>query len=723
MSCFAHCDVDFVVVLVLPTGVHACDHFVCNLHHLSRSANAWSVPDTFAPHVTNSKFRRGAQQDAHEYLVHLRALMHKQCKAVEELFQGNLSSKLVCTTCNGVSTRLDPFFDLQVPVGSRTLQHALDNYAAPVYASDVNCGACKSKTKCVKTIQPSSFGPIVVFQIKRFQFTQSGSSKTHQRVEFDENMSLGGKAYQAYAVVRHHGNHLAGGHYTCTVRSPDGKWRHLDNSSSDPKNEIVPLDRALDPRNVYMVMYRAVSDAAASIRIAVSGATVPGAPAASSAAAPARAMASTSSAASAPSRVHDPLPPAAPASATSSASSGSWFGRLGKIASSVASVLSNLMPHGSAPPSVHYDMPDYDVPDMDPSDISGGDVSESDDDLAAGSGASGGDSLDTEALDAWTTDRLASFAEDPCDDQITFTDDDDNVAPQRCPVLSKQQNQDADECVKMLKAAKASQSPSKFKDGELHGPCGSIHGVQFIPRRSMPMPCVDTQGFVWVPELQFGADVAPVKCPRCHQGTVQSHGYGRRRVLIKEYATWLVFRRYKCTKCKVPSSVKSSDHAKRIKMAETALTFNSTDANVRALLPQWVSLQFPFVCTQAAHNSIMVHESIIQDCLQALGRNCVWDAIRKSIEEAHSHTWGQQCETFMAYQVWRQRNGAVQAGSGGNFTSVQPVEFERYSHSAASWVPNADAIQHVVMQALRHQDAVFTKLMQGVSGESLSMVR
>ncbi|XP_049776033.1 ubiquitin carboxyl-terminal hydrolase 22 [Schistocerca cancellata] len=72
------------------------------------------------------------QQDAHEFFIAALDVLHRHCKGtsplptsnphhcnciIDQIFTGGLQSDVVCQACNGVSTTIDPFWDISLDLG------------------------------------------------------------------------------------------------------------------------------------------------------------------------------------------------------------------------------------------------------------------------------------------------------------------------------------------------------------------------------------------------------------------------------------------------------------------------------------------------------------------------------------------------------------------------------------------------------------------------------
>jgi len=187
-------------------------------------------------------FRRGVQEDSHEFLRLLIDGMQKCCKASDkgdgeigtkmdtgelvarypfELFRGSIKSKVKCLVCGEESSTLDPIEDLTLTLqGSNTsLTSALEHFVKEEKLEGYKCEKChdgKSSSVAVaatagatKVSGLSKVPPILTLHLKRFRygiessmgqyggyggsmlgFGKSGSTKIEGHVRFEEILNL-----------------------------------------------------------------------------------------------------------------------------------------------------------------------------------------------------------------------------------------------------------------------------------------------------------------------------------------------------------------------------------------------------------------------------------------------------------------------------------------------------------------------------------------------------
>jgi ubiquitin carboxyl-terminal hydrolase 2/21 len=169
---------------------------------------------------------------------------------IQDLFVGQLKSTLTCTVCEHRSVTYDPFWDLSLPIPSRskteevnitrcfrafTQEEILDGDEKPT------CEKCKKRRKCTKRFQIEIFPKILVIHLKRFSGTRY-RTKLDTKVSFPFDLNLtefaadssGSRkqnpSYSLYGVSNHMGG-THGGHYTAYCKHPDtDRWHGYNDS-------------------------------------------------------------------------------------------------------------------------------------------------------------------------------------------------------------------------------------------------------------------------------------------------------------------------------------------------------------------------------------------------------------------------------------------------------------------------------------------------------------
>ncbi|XP_075219029.1 ubiquitin carboxyl-terminal hydrolase 2-like isoform X2 [Lycorma delicatula] len=170
---------------------------------------------------------------------------------IVDLFVGQLKSTLKCTVCGHCSTTYEVFWDLSLPLPSRTgslrLSQCLEHFTKEeILDGDEmpTCSKCKVRRKCSKGFTIQKLPNILVLHLKRFSPTER-FRKLSATVDFpltnldmssymDSSANLETPLYNLYAVSNHSGN-THSGHYTAYCRQPHtDNWYHFNDSRVSP---------------------------------------------------------------------------------------------------------------------------------------------------------------------------------------------------------------------------------------------------------------------------------------------------------------------------------------------------------------------------------------------------------------------------------------------------------------------------------------------------------
>ena len=193
------------------------------------------------------------QQDAAEVLDFIldKLQIQSQPKFIESLFYGKekLLTKCKDSNMNDIKSEDDNpvlyFLRLSFPDidNDITINDFLNKYTKDEELTDKltdsHWNNCKGAiTKSISLLEPP---PILIIQLKRFEFKDNNTSKITKPVDIpldldisnyitnqDENINT---KYKLYSVIQHHGDDFQKGHYTATIRDIDtdnANWYKYD---------------------------------------------------------------------------------------------------------------------------------------------------------------------------------------------------------------------------------------------------------------------------------------------------------------------------------------------------------------------------------------------------------------------------------------------------------------------------------------------------------------
>lgn len=250
-------------------------------------------------------FRKGRQEDAHEFARCLLDAMHKKIcdvskpKAKEgsarsetsfvwQVFGGKLRSRVTCQTCTRHSDKYDGFMDLSLDIAkSKSVANALKSYVRVEVLDGQNKYKCEMgpgkphMTRATKQFTVDVSPLILTIQLKRFEYVPFGRGKLNQMVEYPLELDLGcatsgakqegkGKGtksmervssnddsisnkYALFGVVVHSGSSMHSGHYYCYVKGATGLWYEMDDETVTQCSENVALKQ-----RAYLLFYAKV---------------------------------------------------------------------------------------------------------------------------------------------------------------------------------------------------------------------------------------------------------------------------------------------------------------------------------------------------------------------------------------------------------------------------------------------------------------------------------
>ncbi|EEC05782.1 ubiquitin-specific protease, putative [Ixodes scapularis] len=222
------------------------------------------------------------QQDAHEFFIATLDVLHRHCKGtngisstnphhcnciIDQIFTGGLQSDVVCQSCKGVSTTIDPFWDISLDLGpSSHLQQLMPHpgwqtlhlFTRPEHlgsSAKIRCGQCQSYQESTKQLTMKKLPVVCSFHLKRFEHSRSFHKKISSLISFPQYLDMSpfmsssprapeavaqapegaqepsrpchDNKYCLFAVVNHSGT-IETGHYTAYIRQHRDRWFKCD---------------------------------------------------------------------------------------------------------------------------------------------------------------------------------------------------------------------------------------------------------------------------------------------------------------------------------------------------------------------------------------------------------------------------------------------------------------------------------------------------------------
>ncbi|XP_077490268.1 ubiquitin carboxyl-terminal hydrolase nonstop isoform X1 [Amblyomma americanum] len=319
-TCFMNCIVQALTHTPLLRDYFLADRHVCQFRDDPAMCLVCEMSRLFqefycgksSPHIpyrllhlvwTHARHLAGyEQQDAHEFFIATLDVLHRHCKGtngmsttnphhcnciIDQIFTGGLQSDVVCQSCKGVSTTIDPFWDISLDLGpsSHLQQHnssseaedteptslldCLERFTRPEHlgsSAKIRCGRCDSYQESTKQLTMKQLPVVCSFHLKRFEHSSRFHKKISSLISFPQYLDMspfmsGPRApssssnsssstsssakghptspssavpqpchdnkYCLFAVVNHSGT-IETGHYTAYVRQHRDHWFKCD---------------------------------------------------------------------------------------------------------------------------------------------------------------------------------------------------------------------------------------------------------------------------------------------------------------------------------------------------------------------------------------------------------------------------------------------------------------------------------------------------------------
>ena len=173
------------------------------------------------------------------------------------LFTGQFHGRTECSNCSYVSHRFDPFWSLELTVGSaQELDQILRNFSKVEQLGvdeKIECDRCKKFTQALRRMTVWRLPPVLIISLKRAQRGAKAISAVQIPYELDMAPYLSFERpdtkYKLYATANHFGRMSQHGHCTCSLLDERGQWFEIDDT-------IVSPISGPDPRGVSLLFYR-----------------------------------------------------------------------------------------------------------------------------------------------------------------------------------------------------------------------------------------------------------------------------------------------------------------------------------------------------------------------------------------------------------------------------------------------------------------------------------
>ncbi|SMN18254.1 similar to Saccharomyces cerevisiae YER098W UBP9 Ubiquitin carboxyl-terminal hydrolase, ubiquitin-specific protease that cleaves ubiquitin-protein fusions [Maudiozyma saulgeensis] len=234
----------------------------------------------------NILFNSSMQQDAHEflnfllndlndYLTYHAANVPSNIKnTIIEQFQGTLSNRSKCLTCDTVTASEEPFLDFPIEIKdseSIDIQEVLRHYHQREILNGSNkfyCNQCYGLQEAERLIGLKKLPTTLAINLKRFKYVeeQNANVKLFNKISYPAKLSVEStfdpevsKEYELTGVVIHLGSSPQHGHYVSLCKSKVFGWLLFDDETVDSVDESTVLrftGDSKDQSTAYVLFYQ-----------------------------------------------------------------------------------------------------------------------------------------------------------------------------------------------------------------------------------------------------------------------------------------------------------------------------------------------------------------------------------------------------------------------------------------------------------------------------------
>ena len=253
----------------------------------------------------NILFNSSMQQDAHEFLNYLlndlNDYLSTQAENVPpnikntviDQFQGVLSNRSKCLTCDTMTAGEEPFLDFPIEIKddeSIDIQEVLRHYHQREILNGSNkfyCNQCYGLQEAERLIGLKKLPTTLAINLKRFKYVekQNANVKLFNKISYPAKLSVEStydpdykKEYELTGVVIHLGSSPQHGHYVSLCKSKVFGWLLFDDETVESVDEATVLrftGDSKDQSTAYVLFYQEINDSTSisSDNIKVNGKT------------------------------------------------------------------------------------------------------------------------------------------------------------------------------------------------------------------------------------------------------------------------------------------------------------------------------------------------------------------------------------------------------------------------------------------------------------------
>lgn len=201
------------------------------------------------------------QQDAHEFLIATLDILHRHCKGIDtstqeaivndphncdciidQIFTGGLQSDVICQSCNNVSTTIDPFWDISLDLGPKSLLDCLERFTRQEHlgsGAKIKCSKCQSYQESTKQLSMKKLPIVASFHLKRFEHSNRLHKKISTFISFPLYLDM--SPFKASRRACGESNGSNGGSEMATAQKNDTTTTRTttNNAADDPASTTI----------------------------------------------------------------------------------------------------------------------------------------------------------------------------------------------------------------------------------------------------------------------------------------------------------------------------------------------------------------------------------------------------------------------------------------------------------------------------------------------------
>lgn len=261
------------------------DLFECITEHSSLTGIVSPVQFVNMLRRENVLFDSMMHQDAHEFLNFMlndfsdRLDRDNQAKNfINEIFQGTLTNKVRCLTCDNVTSREEAFLDLPIEVkenGDTDIQRVLKYYSQREMlngSNKFNCSQCCALQEAERAVELKKLPDTLILHLKRFKYSEQQLSniKLFSKVYYPLILEVNSNykctdtiKYELSGIVIHVGDGPQMGHYVALCKTEKYGWLFYDDETVESVSEETVLKFIGDEKTqstAYVLFYKKLGD-------------------------------------------------------------------------------------------------------------------------------------------------------------------------------------------------------------------------------------------------------------------------------------------------------------------------------------------------------------------------------------------------------------------------------------------------------------------------------